>query len=272
MTLPELLPVLAIHLYALGTVAIVTGILARRSWLKRAALWLTGAAFVAHTLLLGNTLMLHGISALPRSAYTLLLAWCIALGGLLAWIRFHYESLLLVVSPVTLIFFLVSLLLRHTSAPLPGSLSGMTLSIHIGALFISIGLMALAFGAGLIFLFQERTIKSKNKMTGFQKDFPALSVLDRINSFTVTLGFPLFTIGILFGFISARLSWGSILTGDPKELVSLLVWILYAWLFRQRFSQGMQGHRPAQMAIVVFVFCALSMLVVNLTIPSHHNF
>ena len=38
MILPELLPVLAIHLYALGTAAVVAGILARNEWLKRAAL------------------------------------------------------------------------------------------------------------------------------------------------------------------------------------------------------------------------------------------
>ena len=45
MILPELLPVLAIHLYALGTAAVVAGILARNEWLKRAALVLTVLAF-----------------------------------------------------------------------------------------------------------------------------------------------------------------------------------------------------------------------------------
>lgn len=272
MTLPELLPVLAIHLYALGAVAVVAGILARRNWLKRTALWLTVIAFAAHTFLLGSTLWANGFAGLPRSAYMLLLAWCITLSGLIAWIRYRYEALLLVVAPVALLAFLAALLLRHADVPLPSSLSGMTFTIHIGTIFISIGLMALAFGAGVLFLMQERTIKSKNRMTGFQKDMPALASLDRINEIATTVGFPLFSIGILFGFVSARLSWGTLLSGDPKELVSLIAWGLYAWLFHQRFAQGRQGRRPAQLAVAVFLFCALSLIVVNLALPSHHNF
>ncbi len=272
MTLPELLPVLAIHLYALGAVSVVAGILARRNWLKRTGLWLTVVAFVAHTLLLGNTLWTNGPANLPRSSYMLLLAWCITLSGLVAWLRYRYETLLLVVAPVALLAFLAALLLRHADVPLPASLSGMTFSIHIGAIFISIGLMALGFGAGLLFLLQERTIKAKNRMAGFQRDLPALSSLDRINAVTTTLGFPLFSIGILFGFVSARLSWGTLLSGDPKELVSLVVWGLYAWLFHQRFAQGRQGRKPAQLAVAVFLFCVLSLIVVNLVLPSHHNF
>ena len=58
MILPELLPVLAIHLYALGTAAVVAGILARNEWLKRAALVLTVLAFTTHTLLYGRRI--HG--------------------------------------------------------------------------------------------------------------------------------------------------------------------------------------------------------------------
>lgn len=64
MILPELLPVLAIHLYALGTAAVVAGILARNEWLKRAALVLTVLAFTTHTLLLIATFMDDGFTGL----------------------------------------------------------------------------------------------------------------------------------------------------------------------------------------------------------------
>ena len=64
MILPELLPVLAIHLYALGTAAVVAGILARNEWLKRAALALTVLAFTTHTLLLIATFMDDGFTGL----------------------------------------------------------------------------------------------------------------------------------------------------------------------------------------------------------------
>ena len=175
MILPELLPVLAIHLYALGTAAVVAGILARNEWLKRAALVLTVLAFTTHTLLLIATFMDDGFTGLTRSVYVQLLAWCITLSGLVAWLRWRYEALLLTVAPFSLLTFLIALLLRHAETPLPPVLSGMTFTIHIAAIFISIGLMALAFGAGVLFLIQAKSIKSKSKLAGFQKDLPALS-------------------------------------------------------------------------------------------------
>ena len=196
MILPELLPVLAIHLYALGTAAVVAGILARNEWLKRAALVLTVLAFTTHTLLLIATFMDDGFTGLTRSVYVQLLAWCITLSGLVAWLRWRYEALLLTVAPFSLLTFLIALLLRHAETPLPPVLSGMTFTIHIAAIFISIGLMALAFGAGVLFLIQAKSIKSKSKLAGFQKDLPALSALDKINAFTTTVGFPLFTAGV----------------------------------------------------------------------------
>ena len=217
MILPELLPVLAIHLYALGTAAVVAGILARNEWLKRAALVLTVLAFTTHTLLLIATFMDDGFTGLTRSVYVQLLAWCITLSGLVAWLRWRYEALLLTVAPFSLLTFLIALLLRHAETPLPPVLSGMTFTIHIAAIFISIGLMALAFGAGVLFLIQAKSIKSKSKLAGFQKDLPALSALDKINAFTTTVGFPLFTAGVAFG-SSRPHHWGTILSGDPKDV------------------------------------------------------
>ena len=133
MILPELLPVLAIHLYALGTAAVVAGILARNEWLKRAALVLTVLAFTTHTLLLIATFMDDGFTGLTRSVYVQLLAWCITLSGLVAWLRWRYEALLLTVAPFSLLTFLIALLLRHAETPLPPVLSGMTFTLQIKA-------------------------------------------------------------------------------------------------------------------------------------------
>lgn len=268
-----ILPILAIHLYALGTVSVVAGILARREGLQRLALALTLLAFLSQTILICDSLWSGGSAALTRAMYVLMLAWGLTFVGLMlhVWWGRRYHSLLLIVSPMALLMFLVALLLRHQDVPLPPLLPKMTFSIHIVAIFLGLVLIVVAFGAGLLFLLQERTLKAKNKMAGFQKDIPALSALDRINAFTTRLGFPLFSIGLLFGFIAARLTWGTLLSGDPKEVLSLIIWAMYAWLFQRRMAQDWQGHKPALLAICVFVLSAVSFIAVNLFMNSHHS-
>ena len=83
----------------------------------------------------------------------------------------------------------------------PPSLKAPFYALHIGALFLSLGLLALAFAAGALFLFLEGRIKSKQSMKGFWQDMPALSMLDKINAFTTLTAFPLYTLGIVAGLI-----------------------------------------------------------------------
>ncbi|MDE7064324.1 MAG: cytochrome c biogenesis protein CcsA, partial [Desulfovibrionaceae bacterium] len=138
--------------------------------------------------------------------------------------------------------------------------------------FLSLGLMALAFGAGVLFLYLERKIKAKTPLSGFRKDFPALTILDRINAATTVAGFPLYTAGMVAGLVWAGSAWGATVTGDPKEIVSLAIWALYALLFHMRLAQGRRGRKPALLAILLFALCAFSFLVVNSYMDTHHSF
>ena len=273
------LPVLAIHGYALGTAALLAGFLARRDWLRHVAWWLFGLSFAGHSLWLVGLcsgshpeVRLSAPEGLPRYIYVLMLAWGVMLAGLVTRFVPRYQTLLLVLAPVNLALFLVAVLLRDAAAPLLPSLSGMFFSVHIGSLFTSFALMALAFGAGLFFLMQEKSLKAKNLSSPLLKELPALMLLDRVNAWAVQIGFPLFTVGLLFGFVGGRLVWGTLLSGDPKEVVSLGIWGLFAWLYHQRMARGWQGHKPAVLAIWIFVISVFSLTVVNMFMTTHHSF
>ncbi|MFQ8889406.1 MAG: cytochrome c biogenesis protein CcsA [Bilophila wadsworthia] len=202
--------------------------------------------------------------------YVQLLAWCITLSGLVAWLRWRYEALLLTVAPFSLLTFLIALLLRHAETPLPRTF-GMTFTIHIAAIFISIGLMALAL-ARACFSSSKQRASSRNQSWRASKGISCPLRIGQDQCVHDDGRLSAVHGGRAFGFISARINWGTILSGDPKEFISLVVWGLYAWLFHQRFTQGWQGRKPAILAIWIFTVCAFSLIVVNLFMTTHHSF
>ena len=99
----------------------------------------------------------------------------------------------------------------------------------------------------------------------------ALARLDRLGRLAVLWGFPFFSIGLAAGFAWAATAWGKALSWDIKEIISGLVWLLYAALFYIRLRGG-QGRSPARLALWIFGLSMFSLLVVNMILPSHHSF
>ena len=269
---PETSTALTLAVYALAGAVGLLGMLARRASWRRAGCVLAAAAFACQTLLLalGAHGMHHG--GLTLGAYLQMLAWFVLLCGLALWARFRQEAPLIFAALLGLILFLMSTQWLEMAVPLPASLKAPFFALHIGALFLSLGLLALAFAAGTLFLFLERRIKSKQRMGGIWQDMPALAILDRINAICALTAFPLYTVGIVTGLVWARPVFGSTLNGDPKEVVSLLVWLLLAVLFHNRLANGWKGRKPARLAVCIFLLSLFSLVVVNVFMETHHAF
>lgn len=268
----ELLRLAVAVLYFTGTLLFFSGVLARKDSLKRVAAWCAIIGFGLHTISLGADLVSHSFKTLPRGFYVKLLSWSIVALFFFTWWRLKLEFLALTSSPLALLLFVFSLTLRQKEAVMPESLSGLFFGLHIGSLFLSLALLGMAFGAGVVFLHLDRKIKSKERLTGFRKDLPALAVFDKVNHWAVLFGFPLFTLGMLSGFIWARVTWGKVISWDPKEVLSIFIWLLFALLFHQRIVMGWRGRKPARLLIWVFLFTVISLIGVNLFLPTHHSF
>ena len=100
---------------------------------------------------------------------------------------------------------------------------------------------------------------------------PALAILDKINFICALCAFPLFTVGLAFGFAWAPPIFDQEIN-DPKIIVSLLVWILLAILFHNRLAKGWRGKKPALLTIYIFLLCVFSILIVNFWLPTRHDF
>lgn len=261
-----------IALYLAGTVVYLTGAFRRSRRTKRVASWIALAGFLLHSSMLLHFIVTRPFTDLTSDYYIKLLSWSVLAIFFLLWWRLKLEFLAMTASPLALVLFVSSLTLPGTKTLMPKSLSGLFFSMHIGSIFLSLGLLAMAFGAAVVFVHLDRKIKAKEKLSGFQQDLPSLAAVDKANHWAVMIGFPLFTLGILAGFLWAKSVWGRVLTWDPKEVVSLVIWLLYGVLFNGRLTMGWRGRKPAILAIWIFVLTLVSLVGVNIFLQSHHSF
>lgn len=268
---PEIFTSITVGVYSFATLAGLSGIIWRSGALKKAGCWLAIGAFVCQTtaLILGyHKLMPDGLTL---GAYLQLLAWFLLLSGIGAWLRLKQDAILLFAAPLGLILFLMSTPWLNSVIRLPASLSAPFYAFHIGALFLSLGLLALAFLAALVFLFLEWRVKAKKGIKGVWQDLPALSLLDKINAFCAIAAFPLYTLGLIAGLFWAKPVFGATVSGDPKEVASLIIWLLLGLLFYNRLAKGWRGRKPALLACAIFLLSFFSIIFVNVFLSTHHG-
>ncbi|GAB6112059.1 cytochrome C assembly family protein [Desulfomicrobium salsuginis] len=273
MTASRLFDLLIALLYLTGSVSYPLGLVLRRSILKKAAVWTSVAAFALHTVDLGVRFVEIGAVNLQQGQfYMSLLAWFVVLIFFVLWRRLKHDFLAMITAPLALVLFSSSLAVRTQVLAVPEHFSALWFSLHVGTIFVSLGLITMAFGAGVAYLHLEKIIKTKAKMPGFSKDLPSLETFDRANHWAVSVGFPLYTISVMSGFLWASFTWKKIISWDPKELITIVIWIIFAVLFHQRTALGWRGRKPARMAIVLFALCLVSLVGVNFLLPTHHSF
>jgi cytochrome c-type biogenesis protein CcsB len=197
-------------------------------------------------------------------------AWCLPAVGLIAFRKYLQGWLGAVVS------MLACLLLAYASfggtdaniRPLMPALKSNWLLIHVVTCFLGYAAFTVAFGAAILYLVKD---------TLPQAALPALPVLDRLLYRATVLGFFLLTFGILTGAVWAETAWGKYWSWDPKEVASLLTWLIYAALLHARLLKGWQGRRIAWLAVlgfiaVIFTYFGINYLTNLLQIRSEHAY
>jgi cytochrome c-type biogenesis protein CcsB len=122
-----------------------------------------------------------------------------------------------------------------------------------------------------MYLIQERHVKSKH-LSGLFQRLPSLQALDEINYRLISLGFPLLTLAIITGAIWANTAWGKPLQGDPKEVWSLITWLIYALVLHLRITVGWRGKKTAILSIIGFLIVIFTFFGVTLILKGPHAF
>ncbi|MFO7727039.1 MAG: cytochrome c biogenesis protein CcsA [Desulfonatronovibrio sp.] len=259
-------------LYFTGALSFLLGLIYSSKKTMDRSVILTASGFGLHSLDLVLKYSLGIGQVLTQSQfYISLLAWSFLVIYFLLWWRLKLKFLSITAAPLALLVFTGSLAISPSTLPIPGFLQGLWFGLHIGSLFISMALLAMAFGAGLTYIYLDKKIKTKTRLGNVSKDMPSLQSFDRANHLAVIIGFPLYTVGVLSGFIWAAFTWKTIFTWDPKEVITVIIWLIFAWLFHQRITGAWKGKKPARMAVILFLLTVISFVGINFFIETHHS-
>lgn len=257
--------------YAIGSVCGLAGLCGRCGMLRRPSALLIAAGFLLHTVFIARIFLAQDVESLSKGAFLQILAWSLIFVYCVTWWRLRFAFLGLTAGPLALILSFSAAAAGGVEGGLPESMTGAFFVLHLAVLFLNCALVTLGLGSALFFLNLHRRLKAKVIPKASDAATPALATVDRINGLVVLAGFPLFTVGLLTGFAWAHLLRGTPVTSDPKEIVSILLWLLYALIFAQRAVLGRRGRKTAVMLVVLFLAMLCSFVGVNFFMDSHHN-
>ncbi len=261
---------------ALASYGVATLIWLGYVWFQKESYYLAGSRTIAlgwlcHTLALLVQTLTQGFFPVGSFGAALsLFSWALITTFLILNWRYPVKVLGAMVIPMAAMLLSGSLILPRPQE-LPAILQSFWLSFHIAAALLGNATFALAFLGGILYLIQERQIKSK-KFGFFYRRLPSLETLDALNYYCINIGFVLLTLGIISGSLYAQYTLGTFWQWDPKETMTLMAWLLYAGLLHERLVKGWRGRRAALLAIAGFVVLMVTFVGADFWHRSYHRF
>lgn len=233
-------------------------------WSGKAGFVTLIGGFVSHTIALVVRWIATGHPPFTGMyEYASCLSWATVLFYLLLQLRRKAQSLGIFVSPVAFAVIVVaSLFPKEMERQLLPALQSYWLQIHVTLAVIGEGAFAVAFASSVMYLL---------KLRGASR-LPSLELLDDLTYRAIVVGYPLFTLGALFaGAIWAWKAWGRPWGWDPKEVGSLVIWLVYSAYLHARVTAGWKGKRAAILSILGFA-AAIFSFISNLFVGGLHTY
>lgn len=267
----EILTIITVSLYMLGAAGYVAYLFLQKESSHRLAFGAMIAGFVCHTVIIGLGMARTGIIPVRNLHETLLLAgWTMACLFLVVQYKFRLRVLGVYAAPLACFAMVVVSMLPREPTQAKTLLNSFWLISHIVTIFLGEAAFCLACGVGVMYLLQERAIKSKSPGFFFKR-LPSLERLDTAGYACIIIGFTLVTMGFITGLVYAKSVWGRLWSWDPKEVWSAITWLFYAALLHVRLSAGWGGRKAAIMAIVGMAFILFTFFGVNFLLQGHHG-
>jgi ABC-type uncharacterized transport system permease subunit len=247
-------------LYAGASVAVFPAVLHGSLRWRKACVHLGGMAIFFHFVSVVEMLVqAHRWTPVGAREVESMLGLAVAGLFFLVWSFYDAISLGLFALPVT--FFLVLVpALGHDRYTFPSEgVRTNWLVAHIAALMLAYVALGFSMLASVLYLVQERRIKSKPKPGRDARWaplewLPPLDTLERIAHATLEFGFPCMTVGLVIGSVLAQETpLGASYFLDPKIIAAFVSWGVYVLLLLVRRTAGLRGRKAAYLSGAVIV-------------------
>lgn len=245
-------------LYIVGTVSFLSYSLRRSEALSNVSLGVTALGFVSHTMTL--IIRMTGVSSSAPPSFSDALSffsWMIILVFLVVEFRHRIHVLGSFLVPVAVVSLVSAAALPETEPTLQPVLK--TLWFHVTLSMLGAVGFTVAFVAGVMYLIQDRLLKSKRFNVLYSK-LPALDFLDHLNQQSIVLGFPLLTLGIVTGALSAEFARGAYVSWNPEQTWALVTWLFYFVVLLGRLTVGWRAKRAAYLTVIGFACVILTLV------------
>ena len=247
-------------LYAAACVAVFPAVLYNQLRWRKICVHLAGMAFFFHFVSAVEMLtQAHRWMPVGVREVESLLGFAVA--GLFFLVWWFYDAISLGVFALPATFFLILIPMLGPDRyyfPSEGVRKSWLLA-HIAALLLAYAALSFSVLASLLYLVQERRIKSKPRpgKDSWWAPFdwlPPLDTLERIALATLEFGFPCMTVGLVIGSVLVQETpLGASYFLDPNIIAAFVIWAIYVVLLWVRRSTGLRGRKAAYLSGAFFV-------------------
>ncbi|HXS94576.1 MAG TPA: cytochrome c biogenesis protein CcsA [Candidatus Limnocylindrales bacterium] len=247
----------AAALYSIGLLHAIITLVRRREQMFRVALgaFALGAVFHFVSIVEEGILENH----CPITNFFELLSMCaflIVIGYLGVHWRYKLESLSVFIFPLVFVMVMVSAMSNPVATWSSPLIRNTWLTVHIVLVLLGYAALLITGLASILYLFQERELKSKKPSRMYYR-LPALGTLDDLISKSMAIGFVLMTLAVIaastWAFIEHKTAWIS----QPSIALAFFTWGIYMALVFLRTTAGWRGRRAAIMTLAVLGLSAL---------------
>lgn len=256
--MPTLWLRVALGCYAVGLLYALIALTRTSDLLGKVALHAAYLGMVFHFVSLAEAMRLSGQITITSVHNTeSVLAFLLMVVFMIVYLAYKTTSPGIIVFPIVFLLTLIAATGQQPFLQIPPEARKSWVIVHVALILAGYAALIVSFGASVLYLLQERTLKSK-KPAGILLRLPALEVIDEIGYRSLLLGFPFMTLGLIAGSLVAQATYGRVDFLDPKILLSLLMWAVYLLMVYTRWNAGWRGRRAAYLAAGAFVAAVIA--------------